>query len=74
MSGMGQTIYDRGIEQGIEKGIEQGIEKGIEQGIKSIIETCREFGIKKEATLAKVSEKFSLGGQKAQYYMDKYWQ
>ena len=65
---------EQGIEQGIEKGIKQGIERGIEQGIKSTIETCREFGIKKNDTLSKISEKFDLDQQKAQYYMDKYWQ
>ena len=32
MTGMGMSIYERGIEQGIEQGIKQGIEQGIEQG------------------------------------------
>ncbi len=33
MIGLGESIYEEGIETGIKKGIEQGIERGIEQGI-----------------------------------------
>lgn len=58
----------------VQMGIEQGKEQGIEQGIKSVIETYKEFNTKKDDILLKISEKFNLDAQKAQYYMDKYWQ
>ena len=54
--------------------VQMGKEQGIEQGIKSVIEACKEFNIKKDDILLKISEKFNLDAQKAQYYMDKYWQ
>ena len=76
LQGIKQGIEEgklQGIKQGIEQGKLQGIKQGIEQGIKSIIETCKEFNIKKDDTLSKISEKFDLDQQKAQYYMDKYW-
>ncbi|MBO6214408.1 MAG: hypothetical protein J6N76_02595 [Lachnospiraceae bacterium] len=41
MPGMGQVIFDKGVEQGIEQGIErgmkQGMERGIEQGIVMLV-------------------------------------
>ncbi len=58
----------------VQMGIEQGKEQGIEQGIKSVIEAYKEFNMKKDDILSKISEKFNLDNQKAQYYMDKYWQ
>ena len=54
--------------------VQMGKEQGIEQGIKSVIETYKEFNTKKDDILLKISEKFNLDAQKAQYYMDKYWQ
>ena len=44
MSGLGQSI----------------LEEGIEQGISKFIELCQEFGVPKEETLRKVISKFSV--------------
>lgn len=50
-----------------------GFERGIEQGIQSMIEACRELGVRKEDALQKVIEKYQLDSSLALSYMDKFW-
>ena len=63
-----------GIACGIERGIEQGIEQGMEQGVAALIEICRELGVTRASACVKVMQKLSLSGEKAEAYIDKYWE
>lgn len=33
MSGLGQSILERGLEEGLERGLEEGLERGLEEGL-----------------------------------------
>ena len=57
MSGLGQSI----------------LEEGIEQGISKFIELCQEFGVPKEETLRKVISKFSVSEEVGLQSLNKYW-
>ena len=73
MSGMGQTIYDRGIEKGIEKGIEQGIEKGIEQGVmQGIIKMGYDLSLPDSEIIKQLQAQLGASLQKAQEYLEKF--
>ena len=66
MSGMGQSIYDRGIEQGIN----QGIEQGINQGIRALILNNILEHISKERSIDNLQKLFGITKEKAEeYYM-----
>ena len=58
MSGLGQSI----------------LEEGIEQGISKFIELCQEFGVPREEALRKVISKFSVPEEVALQSLDKYWE
>lgn len=58
MSGLGQSI----------------LEEGIEQGISKFIELCQKYGVPKEETLQKVISKFSVPEQVAWESLNKYWE
>ena len=58
MSGLGQSI----------------LEEGIEQGISKFIELCQEFGVPKEETLRKVISKFSVSEEVGLQSLNKYWE
>ena len=53
--------------------MEDGIEKGIEKGISALIESCREFNMTREKTVAQVKKKFGLTDIKAEALVEKYW-
>lgn len=52
---------------------EFGMEKGIAQAIGLMLEACSELGNSKEATAAKVKEKFGLQDEELQKYMEEFW-
>lgn len=66
-----------GIEWGKEIGIEQGrkigIEQGIEQGIRALVETSIEFGNTQKETLERIITKMQIPREKAEKYIEKYW-
>ena len=68
MSGMGQTIYDRGIEQGIERGIEQGIERGV----KGIVRMGYDLNLPDSEIIRHIQTQFDISLQKAQEYLEKF--
>ena len=63
------TIRNYYTNEGIKKGTE--LEK--ENGIRILIETCRELGISKKDTKAKVVEKFHTDELMAGEFLEKYW-
>ena len=66
-------MINEGVEKGIEIGMKKGIEKGIEKGISALIESCREFNMTREKTVAQVKKKFALTDIKAEALVEKYW-
>lgn len=54
-------------------GLETGRSEGIELGIKVLIETCQEMGSSREETQNRVENKFLLGVDGAETYLEKYW-
>lgn len=52
---------------------DEGLQQGRQEGVKALIETCREFGLSKDETKAKVAEKFKLKENAAEEYMGQYW-
>lgn len=64
---------EQGVKQGIEQGIEQGVKQGIEQGIFAVIQTCRELGASRDATVLRLKKQFSLSDELAGEYMGLYW-
>lgn len=61
MTRLGQMIYDDGVEEGMSKGIQ------------AIVKMCEEFGIEKEETMRKISEKFEKTMEEAQEEVNRYW-
>ena len=51
----------------------RGRKEGIREGLQALISTCRELGVSFDETVAKVSEKFSLGEEEARKNMQLYW-
>ena len=70
MTYLGQLIYN----DGLIKGREEGIEKGMAKGIHILINTCREFGLSRTAVCEKLVRDFSLMPQKAEEYMEQFWE
>ena len=75
--GLEQGI-ERGIQQGIERGIERGIEQGVKQGLiegeyRGIVETCRELGVSRSDTVARVAAKLCLDLSDAEAVVDSLW-
>ena len=68
MSGLGQSIYQEGLEDGIERGIEQGIE----QGVKVFILDNLEEKVPETRILEKLQKRFQLKAEEAKEYFDKY--
>lgn len=69
----GKINMCKGLEELLEGKHQEGINLGIEQGIRALIESYREIGVDKEATLAKVLQKFEITEEKACEYIEKYW-
>ena len=63
----------KGMEEGMQKGIQKGMQKGIQNGIQILIESCREFLVPRDQTLAKVALKYALSADVAEKYMQKFW-
>ena len=68
-----QTGWDEGLKEGLECGMKQGLEQGLEQGIKALIKTCRDLGVKKDDTLLRIEQMFSITQEKASMYLEKFW-
>ena len=59
MTGMGMSIYERGIEQGIKQGIEQGVEQGKVDSVRKMLKkgySCEEVADCLEVDIKKVKE------------------
>lgn len=56
-----------------EYGREQGVRQGVEQGILAVIQTCRELGASRDATVLRLKNQFSLSDKQAGEYMGLYW-
>ncbi len=69
MSGMGQTIYDRGMEKGIEQGMEKGIEQGVMQGI---IKMGYDLGLPDSEIIKQLQAQLGASLQKAHEYLEKF--
>ena len=67
------SIYEYNEEYVRKTLFEDGMEQGITQGVKALVETCREFGLSREETLAKLQEKFELEQTVVENYLAKYW-
>ena len=50
-----------------------GISQGISQTISALIETCKEFHVTKEDTVARIVEKFAMSKEDAFDLVEKYW-
>ena len=50
-----------------------GISQGISQTISALIETCKEFNVTKEDTVARIVEKFAMSKEDAFDLVEKYW-
>ena len=76
MSGMGQSIYDRGydkgVEQGKEQGMAQGIAQGVNQGIRALILNNIEEHISKERSIGNLQKLFGITKEKAEEYYVTY--
>ncbi|MCI9596487.1 MAG: hypothetical protein HFE75_04150 [Firmicutes bacterium] len=71
---MDQRVYRRqSLEEGRQDGLRQGLEQGIEQGVRSLIKTCKEFNIPRDALKVKLLEEFKLEDTKAENYLKQYW-
>lgn len=72
-----QAGWDEGLKEGmacgLERGMEQGLEQGLEQGIKALIKTCQDLGVKKDDTLLRIEQMFSITHEKASMYLEKFW-
>ena len=64
---------EQGMEKGMKCGMEQGVKQGVEQGIRALIEVCKDIGVSKEETMARVLDNFSIPGEDAQEYIKRYW-
>lgn len=56
-------------QENLERGIEKGLEKGLEKGIECTILICRDLGMKDEAILKQLQEKFHLTKSAARRYI-----
>ena len=78
MSGLGQSVFEDGREdgreQGREEGREQGIEEGREQGIQALVLDNLEEQVSKERILQKIQKHFCLPAEKAEYYYERFAQ
>lgn len=68
-----KAIREDEFEFGREQGLKQGLKQGREQSIGLMLEACSELGTPKQATAAKVKEKFGLSEDEVQKYMDEFW-
>lgn len=64
MSGLGQSIF--------QEGVEEGIEKGIEKGIKAMILDNLEEQTAVDRILSKLQKSFGLTEEKAEQYFRKF--
>lgn len=52
---------------------DEGIRLGIEQSVVGMVKTCQELGVKREVVLVKLIENFGLEKEKAEIFIEKYW-
>lgn len=58
---------------GNEAGLIQGREEGRKEGIKVLIKTSKRLNASKEFVKSEIAENFSLSDEKAEEYINKYW-
>ena len=68
------SIYEYDEQQHMKFVREEGWEEGRNEGIKAVIETMTEFGVEKEAVIAKIAEKFNMSLEEAKMLTEEYWQ
>lgn len=52
----------------------KGIEKGVEKTITALIETFKEVGFSREDSIDRITHKLSISREKAEKYIDEYWE
>ena len=69
--------YDEGKADGYKKGNVQGYERGKseerENSIRQIIKMLKEVGVDRETAETKLMESYSLSGEEAEGYLERYW-
>ncbi len=60
-------------ELSFEEGKEEGIKEGISKGVVAVINTCKSFGVSKNAAEKRITEDFGLEETEAHAYIEKYW-
>ncbi|MGN0408622.1 MAG: hypothetical protein ACI4EJ_10200, partial [Bacteroides sp.] len=58
------------LDIGIQKGLAEGHSSGLAEGIALL---CKELGISREDTKAKIVDKLSISEDDAEKYMQQYW-
>ena len=53
--------------------IEIGMEKGREEGIRVSLEICQDMGLTREASKEKIIQKFEISEEKAEDYLERFW-
>ena len=68
------NILDIGIQKGVAEGHAAGVAEGHASGLaEGITLLCRELGIPREDTKAKIMSKLSISDDEAEKYMQQYW-
>ena len=57
-----------------EFGRKEGMEQGMEQGICALIQTCRELGASRETVSSALIRRFSISGEEAEGYLERFWE
>ena len=57
-----------------ESGRKEGMEQGMEQGICALIQTCRELGASRETVSSALIRRFSISGEEAEGYLERFWE
>lgn len=71
VDGLGQRVFEEGMEKGVEKGIAKGIEKGIAKGIQAMIMENLEEQVSMEKIILKLQRHFGLTQEKAEQYYEE---
>ncbi|MFQ9893672.1 MAG: hypothetical protein ACLRWH_11035 [Emergencia sp.] len=60
-------------EKSFAEGLSKGMSEGLSKGISALIETCRDLGLSKEATSARLKNQFNLTEESLDKYMSEFW-
>lgn len=67
-----EDLYQDGVKEGISQGISQGISRGISQGIEAFVLDYQEEGFSREKIISKLMKRFSLSGEEAKAYYERF--